>query len=101
MKTKITIVKNERHFLQFYTKVTTNKKALLYSTKIENERCFLQFYSKIKTKLIKKSFILLIQQGNKEYQKKLNDDAIESYTQALQYSTKNSEAMALAFANRS
>ena len=39
-------------------------------------------------------------QGNQEYQRKQNEDAVESYTQALQYATEKSEAMALAFANR-
>ena len=43
----------------------------------------------------------MVPQGNKEYQKKLNDDALESYTLALQHATAKSEAMALAFANRS
>jgi hypothetical protein len=43
----------------------------------------------------------LVLQGNREYQKKLNEDALESYTLALQYATGKSEALALAFANRS
>jgi hypothetical protein len=39
-------------------------------------------------------------QGNKEYQKKQNDEALSSYSQALQFATNSSEAMALAYANR-
>jgi hypothetical protein len=57
--------------------------------------------SKIKNKKLKNpNNQILFEQGNKEYQKKLNDDAIDSYTQALQYANTNSEEMALAFANR-
>ena len=43
----------------------------------------------------------MVLQGNREYQKKLNEDALESYTLALQYASAKSEALALAFANRS
>ena len=43
------------------------------------------------------------EKGNKAYQKKQNYEAIELYTESLQYAEagSNSETLALAFANRS